>query len=76
MSDGPGRASLLEAETTYYRRAGVTMSSGMCFAWFDTRAVLGARVEVYEESDLMRCFNRRVAQAAEGWSGENPIRSL
>ncbi len=48
----------------------------MCFAWFDTRAVLGARVEVYEESDLMRCFNRRVAQAAEGWSGENPIRSL
>jgi len=52
------------------------MSSGMCRAWFDTRVVLGAMVEVYEESDLMRRFYRRVAQAAEGWSGENPIRSL
>jgi len=49
---------------------------GMRLAWYDATKVLGAMVEVYEESDLMRRFYRRVAKAAEGWTGENPIRSL
>lgn len=49
---------------------------GMRLAWFDTRKVLSAMVEVYEDCDLMRRFYRRVAKAAEGWSGDNPIRSL
>jgi hypothetical protein len=49
---------------------------GMRLAWFDTRAVLGAMAEVYEESALMRRFYQRVARAAEGWNGEEPIRSL
>lgn len=49
---------------------------GLRLAWYDTRKVFGAMVEVYEESDLMRRFYKRIARAAEGWDGENPVRSL
>jgi hypothetical protein len=49
---------------------------GVRLAWFDTRKFLGAMVEVYEESDLMRRFYHRVARAADGWKGEDPVRSL
>jgi glyoxalase/bleomycin resistance protein/dioxygenase superfamily protein len=49
---------------------------GMRLAWYDTRKVVGAMVEVYEDCELMHKFYRRVAKAAEGWSGEHPIRSL
>jgi Glyoxalase/Bleomycin resistance protein/Dioxygenase superfamily len=49
---------------------------GMRLAWYDTRKVLGAMAEVYEDCDLMRKFYQRVAKAAEGWNGENPVRSL
>jgi len=49
---------------------------GLRLAWYDTRKVFGAMVEVYEEGDLMRRFYKRVARAAEGWNGENPVRSL
>jgi hypothetical protein len=49
---------------------------GMRLAWYDTRKVVGAMVEVYEDCDLMRKFYRRVAKAAEGWTGEQPVRSL
>jgi hypothetical protein len=49
---------------------------GMRLAWFDARKLLGAMVEVYEESELMRGLYRRVAKAAEGWRGENPIRAF
>jgi len=38
---------------------------GMRLAWYDTRKVVGAMVEVYEDCDLMRKFSRRVAKAAE-----------
>jgi len=37
---------------------------------------LGAMVEVYEDCDLMRKFYQRIAKAAAGWTGENPVRSL
>ena len=49
---------------------------GLRLAWYDTRKVFGAMVEVYEEGDLMRRFYSRVARAAENWHGENPVRSL
>ena len=49
---------------------------GMRLAWYDTRKVLGAMVEVYEDCALMHKFYQRVATAAEGWTGENPVRSL
>jgi hypothetical protein len=31
---------------------------------------------VYEDCDLMRRFYRRVAKAADGWAGGDPVRSL
>ena len=49
---------------------------GMRLAWHDARSVTGAMIEVYEESKLMRKFYQRVAQAAEGWDGTDPIRAL
>jgi hypothetical protein len=49
---------------------------GLRLAWYDTRKAFGVMVEVYEEGDLMRRFYKRIARAAEGWSGENPVRSL
>lgn len=48
----------------------------MRIAWYDTRPWLGCMLELYEESDLMRRFYRRVARAAEGWDGREPLRSL
>lgn len=77
-------ASDLDAETRRLNAMGfdtvmtcrLPAVGGMRLGWYDTRKVLGAMVEVYEESDLMRRFYRRVAKAADGWTGENPIRSL
>ncbi len=49
---------------------------GTRLAWYDARPLLGCMVEVYEEADLMRRFYRRVARAAEGWDGADPLRLL
>jgi hypothetical protein len=49
---------------------------GMRIAWYDTRPLLGCMVEVYEESDLMRRWYRRVARASEGWDGSDRLRQL
>lgn len=51
-------------------------AGGMRLAWLDARHLLGTMVEVYEESDLQRRFYRRVARAAEGWDGRDPLRPL
>jgi hypothetical protein len=32
--------------------------------------------EVYEDSTLMRRFYRRIADAATGWDGSEPLRPL
>jgi hypothetical protein len=56
--------------------ATLPVMGGMRIAWFDARALLGCMVEVYEESDLMRRFYRRVARAADGWDGSDPLRPL
>ena len=74
----------LDAETRRMQALGFEMVmtcrlpavGGMRLAWFDTRKLLGAMVEVYEESDLMRRFYHRVARTADGWKGEDPVRSL
>jgi methylmalonyl-CoA/ethylmalonyl-CoA epimerase len=48
----------------------------MRLAWFDARALLGVMIEVYEESDLMRRLYSKVARAAQGWDGSDPLHSL
>ena len=47
---------------------------GKRIGWFDATAVLGTLIEVYEDSNAIRGFYRKIAKAAEGWKGENPIR--
>lgn len=51
-------------------------SSGKRFGWFDATAVLGTLIEIYEESEEIREFYRKIARAAEYWKGENPIRQI
>ena len=48
--------------------------NGKRFGWFDATAVLGTLIEVYEDSEAIRAFYRKIAKAADGWTGENPIR--
>ena len=50
--------------------------SGMRIAWYDARPLLGCMVEVYEEHPTMRRLYRKVAAAAEGWDGRDPLRPL
>lgn len=77
-------AADLDAETQRMRALGfdevmtatLPVMGDMRIAWFDTRPLLGCMAEVYEESDLMRRFYRRVARAADGWDGTEPLRPL
>jgi hypothetical protein len=56
--------------------ASLPVMRGMRIAWFDTRPLLGCMAEVYEDSTLMRRFDRRIADAATGWHGSEPLRPL
>jgi len=46
----------------------------MRFAYVDTMQVAGFMVEVMEENEAFRGAFHLVAQAAQGWNGERPIR--
>jgi hypothetical protein len=56
--------------------ARLLFANGMRIAWYDTHPLLGCMVEVYEENDQTRRFYRKVAQAAEGWDGNDRLRSV
>jgi catechol 2,3-dioxygenase-like lactoylglutathione lyase family enzyme len=49
--------------------------SGMAFAFHDAAADLGHMIELYEPVDALVGFYKRVADAALGWDGTDPIRS-
>jgi catechol 2,3-dioxygenase-like lactoylglutathione lyase family enzyme len=49
--------------------------SGMAFAFHDATAELGHMIELYEPADALVGFYQRVAEAAVGWDGTDPIRS-
>ncbi|MEM1433754.1 MAG: VOC family protein [Pseudomonadota bacterium] len=51
-------------------------STGMRFAFIDSRAGLGHYTELYEENSGLRAFYDQVRQAAASWDGEEPLRSL
>ena len=40
------------------------------------RPTYGHMVELYERSDRLRDFYGMVARAAEGWTGDEPVRML
>jgi Glyoxalase/Bleomycin resistance protein/Dioxygenase superfamily len=49
-------------------------ASGLRFAFHDARAPLGHLIEIYEPSDDVIALYTMVAQAASGWTGEDPVR--
>jgi len=61
-----GWSEVLLAETT----------GGQQFAFHDARDQLGHLVELYEPSPGLIAFYAMVADAAEGWDGIDPLRTL
>ena len=51
-------------------------TNGTEFHFVDTRRTHGHMVELYERSDRLRDFYARIADAATGWTGEDPLRML
>ena len=49
-------------------------AGGMRYAFHDARPVLGHLLEVYEPVPGVRQLYQMVADAARGWSGEDPVR--
>ncbi len=49
-------------------------ASGLRYAFHDTRAHLGHLLEVYEPSAGVRKLYGMVADAAQGWTGADPVR--
>jgi hypothetical protein len=63
---GLGWRQVMRAET----------AGGFAYAFHDARAELGHMVEIYEPRDEVLALYRKVAAAAEGWDGEEPVREL
>ncbi|WP_420452247.1 VOC family protein [Ilumatobacter sp.] len=61
-----GHPEVLAAETT----------GGTTFAFHDSIAEHGHLTEIYERSDALARFYAMVRDAADGWSGDAPIRRL
>lgn len=51
-------------------------ANGTEFHFVDTRPTLGHMVELYERTDRLRDFYSMVARAADGWTGDAPVRML
>ncbi len=49
-------------------------ASGLRYAFHDTRDELGHLLEVYEPSPGVLRLYGKVADAARGWNGEDPVR--
>ncbi|WP_285017989.1 VOC family protein [Novosphingobium sp. fls2-241-R2A-195] len=47
---------------------------GFRFSYIDTSATLGCMIELIEENPLQGEFFARIAGAAQGWDGSDPIR--
>lgn len=56
--------------------ARLPVMNDMRIAWYDARPLLGCAVEIYEETPVMRKFYARIAKAADGWDGRDPLRTL
>jgi Glyoxalase/Bleomycin resistance protein/Dioxygenase superfamily len=52
------------------------VSIDLRMAWFDTRSILGAMAEVYQENPAARLICKKVADAAAGWDGQRPLREF
>jgi catechol 2,3-dioxygenase-like lactoylglutathione lyase family enzyme len=59
-----GHATAMEAVT----------ANGVRFHFLDASATHGHMLELYERSDALATFYDRIAQAADGWDGTDPVR--
>lgn len=65
-----------QLEALGYPQAQIATANGRTrFAFHDAVADLGHMVEIYEPSPSIRGFYARVADAAAGWDGRDPIRT-
>jgi hypothetical protein len=48
----------------------------MQFCYMDTRRLVGFMTEIIEDWEPVRLVHRKVAEAAAGWDGSDPIREL
>jgi hypothetical protein len=51
-------------------------AGGFAYAFHDARTELGHLVEIYEPRDEVLALYRKVAAAADGWAGDQPVREL
>lgn len=51
-------------------------SSGLQFDFVDTVAEFGHMLELYERNEHLVAFYAKVAAAADGWDGSDPVRML
>jgi hypothetical protein len=51
-------------------------STNTRYHFMDTVAALGHMVELYERSDRLESFYALVRDAADGWTGDDPVRQL
>jgi methylmalonyl-CoA/ethylmalonyl-CoA epimerase len=71
----------IDGESERYRRIGVDLiATGLVgdvrFSYFDTRPGLGCITELIERRDAVTELFDKVAKAADGWDGREPIRFL
>ena len=64
--EAAGSPLLMAAET----------SSGMRVHFHDGRETLGHLIELYEPTEHLVAHYRKVAEAADGWDGTDPVRPL
>jgi hypothetical protein len=53
-----------------------TAGNGLRFAFADANADMGHYLELYQDDDGIRRFYEFVRNAALGWDGHDPVRSL
>jgi hypothetical protein len=53
-----------------------TTPSGLQFAFHDARTELGHLVEIYQPADSVLRLYAKVREAAVGWDGSDPVRSI
>jgi Glyoxalase/Bleomycin resistance protein/Dioxygenase superfamily len=74
-------AASLEQEQRRLNKAGwpevltAATANGLKFAFHDATRDLGHLVELYEPTDSILAFYGKVAQAANGWHGRDPVRT-
>ena len=71
----------IEADTRYFESRGypcanIGYAGSAWFAYYDTRELMGCMLEVVEKQPAIEALFRRIAEAAVGWDGTKPVRSM